>query len=238
MQETFCDLLRRAEQVFLKDGYPVRFRRDPPKWGGTEKFVSLHYGKPFALIDDKIVVKATQEMQDQLAQLLSSPDRQSIIAEKLAHLQPEAVRPAKMYVSKFLMEFLEKHSSNYQSDLARIIAHKSRKWDKIDLSDMIGQAIDMTANITVKSNKVGCNANLGHNITVNDKSITIRKLNLPEAILINMQENGSKMTVKQIVDHPYLPDFAISSIDCNESRKGKTIVIWQAEDYLDIVDIG
>jgi len=237
MEESYRDLLREAEQVFHGDGWRVRFRVTPAKRRGPDNIVAMHFGKPFILFEDKIVLKATQDIQDQLTLLLANQKRQIIIAEKLAYLQPETVKPGQRYVSKFLMEFLRNHSSQPQIDLERMIAHKSRKWSKLDLSEMLGKDINMDVSITINSNKVGCNASLGHNITVNDKSITIRKLNLPQAVLINMQENGAKMTVKQIVDHPYLPDFPISKIDCNESKKGRTIVNWQTADYLDIVDI-
>lgn len=231
----------RGRELFLSHGYDVRFEFEEGKGLDDPKMIATHYGNHVGAFifaydfktDLSGYEKALAILEESLARITSPEAARS----KLVHLQPERVKPGVRTVSAYLMELLRYRSKNPLRDAARIIAHGERRWSAQDFSDLFGCKTDIEMSVTVNNGQVRCSGDLGNDVTIKNRAIVLRKLNLPEILLQKLKASGTQMRVREIIDHPCLPNSAIERIDFNAAAAGDTVVIWPLDSVFEKVEI-
>ena len=89
----------------------------------------------------------------------------------------------------------------------------------------------------MNNGQVRCSGSLGNDVTIKNRAIVLRKLNLPEILLQKLKGSGTEMRVREIIDHPCLPNSAIERIDFNTAAAGDTVVIWPLDSVFEKVEI-
>tara|TARA_B100000929_G_scaffold214052_1_gene171005 strand:+ start:1820 stop:3334 length:1515 start_codon:yes stop_codon:yes gene_type:complete len=227
--------------IFLSHGYDVRFELEEGKGLDDPRMIATHYGNHVGAFifayDLKTNLtgyeKALAILEESLARITSPESAR----RKLTHLQPESVKPGMRTMSSYMMELLRYRSKDPLRDAARILAHGERKWTAQDFSDLFGCKTDIEMSVTVNNGQVRCSGSLGNDVTIKNRAIVLRKLNLPEILLQKLKGSGTEMRVREIIDHPCLPNSAIERIDFNTAAAGDTVVIWPLDSVFEKVEI-
>ena len=136
------------------------------------------------------------------------------------------------------MNILRHLSDDPVTALRRIIAHKERKWTAEDFSDLFGRPVDLELSVRFNSGRLLCEGYLGNGVSIKNTAIVMRSLNLPETTLIALKQKATSMKMKDVVDHPCLPDSLIERMDLNPSSSGDTIVLWPVASSQENVVLG
>lgn len=233
--------MTKGRELFLSHGYDVRFELEEGKGLDDPRMIATHYGNhvgsfifAYDLKTDLVGYEKTLAILEESLARITSPEN---ARSKISHLQPEHIKPGVRTVSAYLMELLRYRSKDPLRNVARVIAHGERKWTAQDFSDLFGCKTDIEMSITVNNGQVRCSGNLGNDVTIKNRAIVLRKLNLPEILLHKLKGSGTEMRVREIIDHPCLPNSAIERIDFNTAAAGDTVVIWPLDSVFEKVEI-
>ena len=236
------DAKERAREAFAAHGISIRVTVDHQKGLDAPRIGINHYGTPVgAFLMNANPGRGLQAYEGALARietLIKDVETNPAgMRKKLAHLAPDSVRGQTCVVNTYLMNMLRHLTDNPEYELARLIAHKSRKWSSEDLSDLAGRPVDAEVRITLQGNEVRCEGYLGQQVSIKNKAVVIRKVSLPRTVIMGLAKTGNTMSISDIVSHPCIPDSRVQRVDITQASAGETIVLWPETDMHEIVSI-
>ena len=233
----------RARAAFARHGISIRVRIEENKDLSSPIPMVTHYGSLVsAYVLNHDAGKGLQGhdrtlalIEDLIARMESNPGQ---MKDKFQHLSPESVKSGSTSANTYLMNILRHLSDDPVTALRRIIAHKERKWTAEDFSDLFGRPVDLELSVRFNSGRLLCEGYLGNGVSIKNTAIVMRSLNLPETTLIALKQKATSMKMKDVVDHPCLPDSLIERMDLNPSSSGDTIVLWPVASSQENVVLG